>query len=140
MCQIYAKIAPFFEILKLSLQIILKRMGSPTNSRGIFTKLAFARCDILQQSSTLIVYLYFSSSLSLLTFRRSKSYKSARHRQNQSQQPFAHESQATSLGWLWRCGALLWGAKAPVVANIARPQWCQQIHLFCFWVVRNSFS
>ena len=56
--------------------------GSPTNSRGIFTKLAFARCDILQQSSTLIVYLYFSSSLSLLTFRRAKSYKSARHQQS----------------------------------------------------------
>ena len=51
-----------------------------------------------------------------------------------------HESQATSLGWLWRCGALLWGAKAPVVANIARPQWCHQILSFCFWVVRNSFS
>ena len=31
-------------------------------------KLAFARCQILQQSSTLIVHLYFSSSLSLCTF------------------------------------------------------------------------
>ena len=33
--------------------------------------------------------VYFSSSLSLLTFCRAKSYKNARHRQNKAQQPFA---------------------------------------------------
>ena len=43
--------------------------------------------------------LVFSSCRSIPTFQRGKSSKSARHRQNQSQQPFAHESQATSLGW-----------------------------------------
>ena len=43
--------------------------------------------------------LVFSSSLSIRAFYRVKSTKNARHRQNQSHQPFAHESQATSLGW-----------------------------------------
>ena len=35
------------------------------------------------------VILYFSLSLSFLTFHRVKSNKSARHRQNKAQQPFA---------------------------------------------------
>ena len=33
---------------------------------------------------------------------------------------------ATSFSLAERLSALLWGAKAPVVANIARPQWCHK--------------
>ena len=44
--------------------------------------------------------LISSSSLSLFTFHRVKSNKSARHRQNKSHRPFAQELQATSFGRL----------------------------------------
>ena len=63
--------------------------------------------------------LEFSSSLPLSTFCLAKSCKNARHRQNQSQQPFAHESPGD----------------IPRLAVV-----CHQILSFCFWVVRNSFS
>ena len=49
--------------------------GSPANSRGNFTKLAFARRYILRQFSTLIVYLYLSSSRSFMFFWRPKERK-----------------------------------------------------------------
>ena len=39
-----------------------------------------------------------------------------------------------------RWSALLWGAKAPVVANIARPQWCHLNLSVDFWVMRTFLS
>ena len=57
-------------------------------------KLAFARCQILQQSSTLIVHLYFSSSLSLCTFL--KKYQKLGSRVRHSVLPLFKSCFATS--------------------------------------------
>ena len=53
-------------------------VGSPAKVGG--KKLAFARRQILQQSSTLIVHLYFSSTLSLCTFLKKYQKRGSRVR------------------------------------------------------------
>ena len=75
--------------------------------------------------SNLNCSLVFSSSLSFIYFRRAKVAK----------RPAPAKSVITAFCSrvasdiprpAERWSALLWGAKAPVVANIARPQWCRK--------------
>ena len=91
------------------------------NSVGI----AFAHHYISRQSPTLIVHFNFSSSFSFIYFRRAKVAK----------RPSPAKSVITAFcsrvasdipRSAERWSALLWGAKAPVVANIARSQWCRK--------------
>ena len=70
----------------------LPNLGSPANYRG--QKLAFARRQILQQSSTLIVHLYFSSTLSFCTFL--KKYQKQGSRVRHSVLPLFKSCFATS--------------------------------------------
>ena len=68
--------------------------GSPAKVGGGGKKLAFARRQILQQSSTLIVHLYFSSTLSFCTFL--KKYQKQGSRVRHSVLPLFKSCFATS--------------------------------------------
>ena len=82
-------------ILFLELEVTCKISeynGSPTTIGG--KKLAFARRQILQQSSTLIVHLYFSSTISFCTFL--KKYQKQGSRVRHSVLPLLKSCFATS--------------------------------------------
>ena len=75
--------------------------------------------------SNLNCSLVFSSSLSFIYFRRSKVAKRpalAKSVITDFCSRVASDIPRPAERW----SALLWGAKAPVVANIARPQWCRK--------------
>ena len=136
------------------------RNGRKKNSVGI----AFAHHYILQQSSTLIVHFNFSSSRSFMFFWRPKERKAPAHLK--SSPPFLcsgvagrHPSvkpgaKAHSFGELKlilsKFGCTQHSANKfasafvctnfPVVANIARPQWCHLNLSVDFWVMRTFLS
>ena len=97
-------------------------LGSPANYRG--QKLAFARRQILQQSSTLIVHLSFSSTLSFCTFL--KKYQKQGSRVRHSVLPLFKSCFATSFS---RCTPRL--SLLVAMFGVARTRCAQtSCHLF----------
>ena len=102
------------------------------NSVGI----AFAHHYISRQSPTLIVHFNFSSSLSFIYFRRANQRSPPEGAKGKvAKRPAPAKSAITAFCSrvasdiprpAERWSALLWGAKAPVVANIAHSQWCRK--------------
>ena len=94
--------------------------------------------------STLVIHLYFLQVVLSLLFRRSKSYKSARHWQNiafgESWLRSLIKAQA-SLAFYSLAQEFTTAFCSRVASDIPRlTVVCHQILSFCFWVVRNSFS
>ena len=102
-----------------------KSTDARNGSVEIYCGLAFAYYCILRQSSTLIIHLYFSSSLSFMFFWRPKERKAPAPAKSVIT-AFCSRVASDIPRPAERWSALLWGAKAPVVANIARPQWCRK--------------